>query len=45
MTKPLDREEVRLRVRNLLNTRRLHVELAEYVEALERRIRPGDADP
>ena len=44
LTKPLDRDEVRLRVRNLLNTRRLHVELAEYVEALERRTGPGDAN-
>lgn len=45
LTKPLDRDEVRLRVRNLLHTRRLHIELAEYVEALERRTGPGNADP
>ncbi|MHB8589904.1 MAG: response regulator [Candidatus Dormibacteraceae bacterium] len=44
LTKPLDRDEVRLRVRNLLHTRRLHIELAEYVEALERRTGPGNAD-
>ena len=37
LTKPLDREEVLLRVRNLLHTRRLYVELASAKEALEQR--------
>jgi putative two-component system response regulator len=36
LTKPLDREEVLLRVRNLLHTRRLYKELASAKEALER---------
>ena len=36
LTKPLDREEVLLRVRNLLHTRRLYTELATAKEALER---------
>jgi len=35
LTKPLDREEVLLRVRNLLHTRRLYKELASAKEALE----------
>jgi cyclic di-GMP phosphodiesterase len=35
LTKPLDREEVHLRVRNLLHTRRLYKELASAKEALE----------
>jgi putative two-component system response regulator len=35
LTKPLDREEVQLRVRNLLHTRRLYKELASAKEALE----------
>jgi putative two-component system response regulator len=35
LTKPLDREEVLLRVRNLLHTRRLYTELANAKEALE----------
>jgi putative two-component system response regulator len=39
LTKPLDRQEVVLRVRNLLQTRRLWVELAEANRALE--IKPG----
>ena len=34
--KPLEREEVLLRVRNLLHTRRLYTELASAKEALER---------
>ena len=37
LTKPLDRDEVQLRVRNLLHTRRLYTELASAKEALERR--------
>ena len=36
LLKPLDREEVLLRVRNLLHTRRLYTELASAKEALER---------
>jgi putative two-component system response regulator len=35
LTKPLDRQEVVLRVRNLLRTRRLYVELDEANRALE----------
>jgi putative two-component system response regulator len=38
LTKPLDREEVVLRVRNLLRTRALYVELTQANEALKRRI-------
>ncbi|HEV2030076.1 MAG TPA: response regulator [Candidatus Dormibacteraeota bacterium] len=38
LTKPLDREEVVLRVRNLLQTRRLWVELAEANRALEKKL-------
>jgi len=37
LVKPLDRSEVILRVRNLLRTRHLTVELAEAKEAAERR--------
>ena len=36
LLKPLDREEVLLRVRNLLHTRRLYTELAGAKDALER---------
>ena len=36
LLKPLDREEVLLRVRNLLHTRRLYTELVSAKEALER---------
>ena len=36
LLKPLDREEVLLRIRNLLHTRRLYTELASAKEALER---------
>jgi hypothetical protein len=36
MTKPADRAEVVLRVRNLLRTRNLYVELARANEALRR---------
>jgi putative two-component system response regulator len=38
LTKPLDRQEVVLRVRNLLRTRRLYVELNEANRALERKL-------
>ncbi|HEY4915015.1 MAG TPA: response regulator [Candidatus Dormibacteraeota bacterium] len=38
LTKPLDRQEVVLRVRNLLRTRRLYVELTEANRALERKL-------
>lgn len=38
LIKPLDRQEVVLRVRNLLRTRRLYVELAEANRALENRL-------
>ncbi len=36
LTKPLEREEVVLRVRNLLRTRQLYVDLARANEALQR---------
>jgi len=39
LSKPLDRQEVVLRVRNLLRTRRLYVELANTNTALKNRIR------
>jgi putative two-component system response regulator len=39
LTKPLNRHEVVLRVRNLLRTRALYVELARANEDLERRLR------
>ncbi len=38
LIKPLDRQEVVLRVRNLLRTRRLYVELAEANQALENKL-------
>jgi putative two-component system response regulator len=38
LTKPLDRQEVVLRVRNLLRTRRLYVELAEANRTLEQKL-------
>jgi putative two-component system response regulator len=38
LTKPLDRQEVVLRVRNLLRTRRLYVELAEANRAIEQKL-------
>jgi len=38
LTKPLDRQEVVLRFRNLLRTRRLYVELAEANRALEQEL-------
>src|ERR1700730_3068515 len=38
LTKPLDRDEVVLRVRNLLRTRRLYVELDEANRALEQKL-------
>src|SRR2546426_2749325 len=43
LLKPLDREDVILRVRNLLHTRRLFVELAEAMEALRKT--DGDDPP
>jgi putative two-component system response regulator len=39
LTKPLDREEVLLRVRNLLRTRQLYAELTEANDAIQRRVR------
>ncbi len=41
LTKPLDRQEVILRVRNLLRTRQLYIDLANANEALERKLRKG----
>lgn len=38
LSKPLNRQEVVLRVRNLLRTRRLYVELAETNIALKRKV-------
>lgn len=40
--KPLDRQEVVLRVRNLLRTRRLYVELTETNKALKRKLGRSD---
>jgi putative two-component system response regulator len=42
LTKPLDRHDVVFRVRNLLRTRRLFVDLAREKEALEQKIRKTD---
>jgi two-component system NtrC family sensor kinase len=39
LTKPLNRSEVRLRVRNLLETRRLHLELKARNVSLEQQVR------
>ncbi|WP_248928140.1 HD domain-containing phosphohydrolase [Paenibacillus hamazuiensis] len=39
LTKPFDRTEVLLRIRNLLSTRQLHVQLQQYNETLEARVR------
>jgi putative two-component system response regulator len=44
LTKPLSPSEVRLRVRNLLETRLLHVALREQNEALEDRVRERTAE-
>lgn len=43
LTKPLDRDEVVLRVRNLLHTRQLYAELARANAALEQNRDPGPA--
>ncbi|MDX6678135.1 MAG: cyclic di-GMP phosphodiesterase, partial [Solirubrobacteraceae bacterium] len=43
LTKPFDAEEVRLRVNNLLETRRLQQDLARHGEELERRVRDRTA--
>jgi putative two-component system response regulator len=42
LTKPLDRHDVVFRVRNLLRTRRLFVDLAREKEALQQKIRKTD---
>jgi putative two-component system response regulator len=42
LTKPLDRDEVVLRVRNLLRTRELYVELAQANDALKGQINQPD---
>src|SRR5258708_89936 len=39
LTKPFNAKEVRLRARNLLHTRHLHLEMTEYNNHLEERIR------
>jgi putative two-component system response regulator len=45
LTKPLDRDEVVLRVRNLLHTRQLYAELAQANAALEQRHDQGPDQP
>ena len=45
LTKPLDRDEVQLKVRNLLHTRRLYKELAGAKEALEQHERRARESP
>jgi DNA-binding response OmpR family regulator len=45
LTKPFDHAEVLLRVRNLLHTRQLYVELASAKEALEERQRRRQPNP
>jgi putative two-component system response regulator len=44
LTKPLDRHDVVLRVRNLLRTRQLHRELAQANDALERQLKKRESD-
>ena len=44
LTKPVDRHDVVLRVRNLLRTRQLYLELAQANEALERQLRKRESD-
>jgi putative two-component system response regulator len=44
LTKPLDRHDVVLRVRNLLRTRQLYRELAEANQALERALEKRESD-
>lgn len=44
ITKPLSPSEVRMRVRNLVETRLLHEELKEYNELLEERVRQRTAE-
>lgn len=44
LTKPFDADEVRLRVANLLETRRLELELASQNETLEQRVRARTRD-
>ena len=45
LTKPLDRDEVVLRVRNLLHTRDLYVDLAKANEALKRALERSEPAP
>lgn len=45
LTKPFDRAEVLLRVRNLLHTRQLYMELASAKEALEQHQAKGRQQP
>jgi putative two-component system response regulator len=44
VSKPFDLDEVRLRVGNLLETRRLQAELTQYAELLEARVRQRTRD-
>jgi len=45
LTKPLDRAEVVLRVRNLLRTRELYVDLTKANEALKRTLERSGSEP
>jgi putative two-component system response regulator len=44
LTKPLDRHDVVLRVRNQLRTRQVYLELAEANDALERQLQKRESD-
>lgn len=44
LTKPIDQTEVRLRIKNLLETRALHLQLRSQNESLDRQVRARTAD-